>query len=163
MAITFNADEIYAMAEQIERNGAGFYRKAAEGTPDEGAKEMLLGLAAMEDEHEQTFAQMKADLARHDRAEATFDPMGEGALYLQAMVEGKIFDLTVKPADQLSGAESLPDILTTAIGLEKDSILFYITMKGMVPGDGGKARIDDIIQQEVGHVVLLSKQLAALG
>ena len=30
--ITFNPDEIFEMAEQIERNGAKFYRKAAERT-----------------------------------------------------------------------------------------------------------------------------------
>ena len=28
MGITFNADEIFAMAEEIERNGQKFYRKA---------------------------------------------------------------------------------------------------------------------------------------
>ncbi len=27
----FNADEIFEIAEQIERNGAAFYRRAAEG------------------------------------------------------------------------------------------------------------------------------------
>jgi len=30
MPIPFNADEVFEMAEQIERNGARFYRAAAE-------------------------------------------------------------------------------------------------------------------------------------
>ena len=30
MVANFNADDILAMAEQIERNGAAFYRRAAE-------------------------------------------------------------------------------------------------------------------------------------
>ena len=30
MSIVFNADEILEMAEQIERNGAKFYRRASE-------------------------------------------------------------------------------------------------------------------------------------
>ena len=30
MPITFNADEIFEMAEEMERNGAWFYRRAAE-------------------------------------------------------------------------------------------------------------------------------------
>lgn len=163
MAITFSADEIYTMAEQIERNGAAFYRKAARGASGRQAADVLLDLARMEDDHERTFRQMKADLAGHERAEATFDPIGEGALYLHAMVEGKIFDFTVKPADRLSGAEGLADILHAAIGLEKDSILFYVTMKGMVPKGSGQDRIEDIIQQEVGHVATLSEKLTALG
>ena len=37
--ITFNADEVFEMAEQIERNGAAFYRKAAQGAAKQfGAK-----------------------------------------------------------------------------------------------------------------------------
>jgi rubrerythrin len=80
MAITFNAEEIYTMAEQIERNGADFYRKAAEGASDEEIAQMLLDLAAMEDEHERTFSQMKAALADDERVATAFDPENEGAL-----------------------------------------------------------------------------------
>ncbi|HUS90252.1 MAG TPA: ferritin family protein [Phycisphaerae bacterium] len=163
MAITFNIDEIYTMAQQIERNGADFYNKAAENSADAEAARMLRELAAMEVDHEKTFTQMKAELARHERATSGYDPAGEGALYLHAMVEGKIFDFTVKPADALTGAESLPDLLQTAIGLEKDSILFYVTMKGMVPSGGGKGRIDEIIDQEVSHIATLSNKLQAIG
>ena len=34
MSTKFSADEIYEMAEQIERNGAAFYRKAAASFDD---------------------------------------------------------------------------------------------------------------------------------
>ena len=34
MPITFNANEIFEMAEEMERNGARFYRKAAENASD---------------------------------------------------------------------------------------------------------------------------------
>ena len=33
----FSADEIFEMAQQIERNGAQFYRKAASGAKTEGS------------------------------------------------------------------------------------------------------------------------------
>jgi len=52
MGYDFNADEIFEMAEQIERNGASFYRKSAESIDDPAEKKLLLDLAAMEDEHE---------------------------------------------------------------------------------------------------------------
>jgi len=161
MAITFNADEIYSMAEQIERNGVDFYNTAADNTADPDAAKMLRELAAMEAEHEQTFRQMKAELAAHERATSAYDPAGEGGLYLHAMVEGKIFDFSVKPAETLTGAESIEQILDTAIGLEKDSILFYVTMKGMVPTSAGKGRLDEIIDQEVGHIATLSRKRPA--
>ena len=56
MSIFFNPDEILEMAEQIERNGARFYRQAAQGAQDAGVRELLQKLATMEDGHEKLFA-----------------------------------------------------------------------------------------------------------
>jgi len=158
--ITFNADEVFEMAEQIERNGAEFYRKAAASASGDAAG-ALDKLAREEDEHEQTFADMRAQLAAGERAATTFDPEGEGAMYLGAMVQGEVFDFKSKPADRLTGAESLADVYRTAIGLEKDSIIFYLAMKEMVPPSAGRQRLDDIIEQEMDHITILSKRLAA--
>ncbi len=160
--ITFNADEIYEMAEQIERNGAAFYRKAAETTQGPDLKKVLLDLAAMEDDHEKSFHEMRSKLPDRQRTEEKFDPTGEGALYLHAMVQGKVFDPRADPVDELAGSTDAGDVLRAAIDMEKDSILFYLTVKKMVPGDGAKARVDSIIEQEIGHVALLSSQLAAV-
>ncbi len=161
--ITFNADEIYEMAEQIERNGAAFYRKAAEHTEGPDLRKVLLELASMEEDHEKSFHNMRSELPARQRTEEKFDPTGEGALYLHAMVQGKVFDLKASPAGDLTGSEDVGDVLRAAIEMEKDSIVFYLTIKKMVLDEGGKGRIDDIIEQEVGHVALLSSQLSAVG
>ncbi len=63
MSYDFNADEIFEMAEQIERNGAKFYRRMAENVSDISIPQLFLDLAAMEDEHEKTFASIRADLS----------------------------------------------------------------------------------------------------
>ena len=42
MSYDFNADDVFEMAEQMERNGAKFYRTAADSTQDSGNKEFLL-------------------------------------------------------------------------------------------------------------------------
>ena len=154
--IRFNADEIFEMAEQIERNGAKFYRKAAE-TAEGTNRDLLLRLAAMEDDHEKTFAAMRAELAEAEQRPLTFDPNDEAALYLQAMADGEVF--RADPSASLSGREPLEDILNTAIGLEKDSIVFYESMKVMVPEGAGKEKIDAIIKQEIGHILDLTDQL----
>ena len=60
MSYDFNADDVLAMAEQMEINGGKFYRTAAEATSDRANKEFLLELAAMEDQHEKTFIAMRA-------------------------------------------------------------------------------------------------------
>ena len=41
MGISFNADEVFEMAEAMERNGAKFYRKAAENATDAEIKRLL--------------------------------------------------------------------------------------------------------------------------
>jgi rubrerythrin len=162
MSIDFSADEIFEMAEEIERNGARFYRKAAGGIEETHSHQLLLDLAAMEDEHERLFASMRKDLSRQERATDVFDPYGEAALYLKAMADGAVFNLKKDPSEELTGDESMEDILRTAIGLEKDSIVFYLGMKEMVPERLGKPRIESIIKEEMKHVADLSSALAGL-
>jgi len=157
--ITFNPDEIFEMAEQIERNGARFYRKAAESADDE-SRSLLENLAAMEDEHDNTFSAMRAELSDAEKRPITADPDNEAALYLRAMADGKVF--ADDPSEQLTGGESTAEILTTAIGLEKDSIIFYESTREFVKKDESLRRIDEIIRQEIGHIVDLTAHLEAL-
>ncbi len=162
MSITFNADEIFAMAVEIEQNGAKFYRKAAENAETNDIKGMLLGMAAMEDGHENSFKAMREELTDADKEQITFDPEGEAELYLQDMAdshgtEGK------KSIDMLlTGKETVKEILETAVNAEKDSIVFYLSMKKLVPSQAGKDKVDDIIAEEIGHITLLGNQLAQL-
>jgi len=160
MSVQFNADEIFEMAEQIERNGAKFYRRATEGTAGGPARELLLRLAAMEEEHEQTFVAMRQELTPTEREPITFDPDDQGALYLRALADGYIFDVRTDPAEQLTGQETLEEIFRRAIQAEKDSIVFYLGLKDCVLPRRGQERIDGIIREEMGHIALLSRQLA---
>ncbi len=162
MGIQFNADEIFEMAEQIERNGARFYRKAAEGSAP-AAQALFLRLAAMEDEHEKTFAALRAKLSEAEKSAPIFDPEGQAALYLQAVADGHIFDPRSDPAAKLKGKEKPAEILHIALGAERDSIAFYVGLREAVPPRLGRARIEAIIREEMTHVADLSRELAALG
>lgn len=156
MAYDFNADEIFEMAERLERNGARFYRDAAAGgdlKPDQ--KEMLLDLARMEDAHLKIFQSIRETLGAADAQSTVFDPEGESALYLKALADTRVFfEKDIDTANMLG-------ILKAAIQAEKDSIVFYLGMKEAVAPDKGKARIDDIIKEEMGHIRLLSRELSA--
>jgi len=162
MSIPFNADEIFEMAGQIERNGARFYRRAAEGAVDPRNLRLFLDLAAKEEEHQKIFASMRADLAAEKSETATLDPDGQAALYLRAMADGHVFEVKADPTQLFTGKEAVEDILQVAMDMEKDSIVFYLGMKEMVPERLGKDRIDGIIKEEMGHLALLGKELAAL-
>ncbi len=155
---TFNADEILEMAEAIERNGRAFYNTAAENNSDAEASKMLRKLAEMEQEHLKTFQDMRDQFRAAGEAPAMHDPDGTGALYLRAMVESKIFDMESDPASVLDGSESLAEILRTAVGLEKDSVVFYLAMKDVVPADH-HAQIDAIIREEMSHISMLTTEL----
>jgi rubrerythrin len=155
MRLRFNADEVLEIAEQIERNGADFYARAAEQQQDSSAHSMLQELAAMEVEHEKAFSEMRAGLSDDERKELTFDPEGELPLYLRALADKSVFDKKVRPAEQLTGKESVEEILRVAIGLEKDSVVFYLGMHDLVPERLGGARIDDIVKEEMGHIASL--------
>lgn len=159
MRFKFNADEIFEMAEQIERNGAKFYRRAAELFKGPQTGQIFLGLASMEDEHEKIFAAMRASLTEQERKETVYDPDGQAVLYLRAMANGFVFDIKAEPAKRLTGKEKMEDILKMAIGFEKDSIVFYLGIKDVVPERLGKERIDAIIKEEMSHIASLSKNL----
>jgi rubrerythrin len=163
MSVAPTADEIFEMAEQIERNGARFYRRAAQGFIDSRAGRRLLDLAAMEDEHEKVFAAMRAELLQSEREPRVPDPYGEAILYVRGMADGHVFDVRKDPSERLTGKETMEDILRTAIGLEKDSIVFYLGIKEIVPERLSKQRIDDIIKEEMGHIAILSQEMAGLG
>lgn len=163
MSITeFTADEIFEMAGQIERNGGAFYRKAAEGFENAAVKAMLHDLAAMEDGHEKVFMDLRHKLTEKDRQSPVFDPGDQAVLYLRAMASGYVFDVKAQPADKLSGRESLEEILRVAIGLERDSIAFYVGLREVTPEQLGRDKIEWIIREEIQHVNLLSAKLAEL-
>ena len=153
MSYDFNADDVFEMAEQMERNGGSFYRTAADSTADSANKKFLLELAAMEDQHEKTFQSMRAELSSQEKASTIFDPEGEAALYLRALADTRVF------FEKEIDVTSMENILRSAIEAEKESIVFYLGMKEAVPDNLGKGRLDHIIKEEMGHIKLLSGKL----
>ena len=155
MTYDFTADDVFDMAEQLERNGAQFYRNAAENAGDSEAKEFLIRLAEMEDAHEKTFAFLRSNLSEKAKAATVFDPEHESALYLRALADTKVF------FEKEIDLSSMRAILKAAILAEKDSIVFYLGMKDLVPDKLGKDKLDKIIKEEMGHIRILSKELMA--
>ncbi len=154
MIYDFNADDIFAIAEQLERNGAKFYRTAAKAVKDDNARQLLLRLAAMEDEHQKIFIQMHSQLTASEKTPTVFDPEGEAVGYLKALADTRVF------FEKKIDTSSLEAILKDAITAEKDSIVFYLGMRETVPENLGRSRLDDVIKEEMSHVRLLSQELA---
>jgi rubrerythrin len=157
----FNIDEVFELAEQIERNGAKFYRAASDGLDDAGQRALLGELAAMEDEHERTFANMRARLARDLQRESVYEVDDQARQYLWAWVENAVFDMSQDPLAVLKDAD-IEKILKTAIQREKESIVFYEGLKGGIDSDDDRKKVDAIIGEEMKHIGLLTRQLHQL-
>jgi len=152
----FNADDVFEMAEQLERNGGKFDRSAMEKVDDEKNKSLLRMLAEMEDTHEKTFIAMRKELTAADKVATVFDPADESFLYLRALVDTHVF------FEKEIDISSTLEILKSAIQAEKDAIVFFLGMKEAVPTDKGKGQLEAIIKEEMEHIRLLGGRLSKL-
>ncbi len=162
MGLFFNVDEILQMAEQIERNGSAFYRKAAALSSSSRSAQFFLKLAAMEEEHEKIFSAMRLGLREEERRVSVPDPEDQAKAYLKAWADGHVFDVRAHPAEKIKGKEKPEEILIWAINQEKESIVFYLGMKEAVPERLGRKKVDEIIKEEMSHIALLSKELETM-
>jgi rubrerythrin len=156
MSYDFNADEVFKLAIRIEENGARFYRKAAEFQTEADNRAFLENLAAMEDVHKKMFEKMQSGLTAAEKTPTVFDPQGDSAQYLMAMADTHGGEGSPSAADALTGQETILEIIDTAIGLEKESILFYLGLKDLVPPKMGQEKVYDIIDEERRHIVQLN-------
>ena len=76
---------------------------------------------------------------------------GEYTAYLEALVDSAVFADDVVTSEMVTRVDSDIEALELAIGLEKDSILFYYQMKDLVP-PRVEATLDRIISEEKSHL-----------
>lgn len=162
MPVTFNADEIFEMAEEIERAANGYYKEVAGKTSDPETRTMFLDLANMEKGHEETFKQMRKQLTDEMKEVMTFDPQNEAAMYLRTFADTQGFEGKIGPDQKLSGEESMEEILNIALNAEKHSVSFYLGIKNLVPSQQGKEKIQGIIAEEMKHITNLNQRLLEL-
>ena len=161
MVITYSADEIFEMAEEIERNAAEFYREAAERCSNEETRKLLLDMSATEDEHLKTFQNMREKLSAEEGL-SIFDPLGRSAMYLQSMADARSWEGKISPMQDLSGNETAKEIIEIAMEAEKEMVVFYVGLKDMVYFKAGKEKVEDIIIEELGHITALLKKMKNL-
>lgn len=152
---------MFALAEKIEVNGANFYRRASEMLKkNQKASKLLLELAAMEEEHRIVYAAMRAKLSEQEKENTIYDPEDQMKDYITAIADMTVFNK--EKQSSLTGGESPKEVMRMAIESEKDSIIFYLGLKDLVPDTSVRSRIDSIIQEEKKHVVILANELRSL-
>jgi rubrerythrin len=145
----YTLEDVFDMAIQLERNGHEFYAQAAACSQGD-AKKLLTELADWERQHEKLFTQMRTDLP-------SIAPDAEAAEYIEALVEGKIFKARDAARQKLTGDLPADEILDLAIEMETSAMLFFLGMRQLA--DTGGLKVDQIIQEEMRHVSILTDQM----
>jgi rubrerythrin len=162
MAISFSAAEVLEMAEKNERNGANFYLTAAKRFDNPYIHQLFTELTEWEKKHEEVFATMREQLSRRDEMRGVLDSDEDLSLYLQTMKGLDVFGSKTDSAEDLTGNESIRDILMKAMEKEKDSIVYYNALKAFISSDADQKKVDDIIKEEMHHIRILSQSLEGL-
>jgi rubrerythrin len=66
------------------------------------------------------------------------------------------------PINQLANLDTPDEVIKTAMGLERDSIVFYTGLKESVSRKAGKDKVEAIIKEEINHIAILSQKMEAL-
>lgn len=156
MEYTFNIDEIFEIAVQMEKNGVEFYQKAADEAKNPDVKQLLQDLATMEVQHKKTFSGLRTELIGAKEIDSFYDPQGEGVLYLQSIANTQVF------FERKIDISSFEAVLKEAIMAEKDSIVYYLGLKEVLTNTDAKSKMEAIILEEMSHVRILNQKLFEL-
>ena len=159
---SFNADEVFGMAERIEQNAADFYTKAACLHAQTSDVQFLNKLAAMELGHRDLFAALRAKLPPASREPPAADPYLKASIYLNSIADAGGGEGTLSNATPLAATDTLIGIVRRGIRMELEAVAFYVGVKEVVPAESGRSQIDRIIAEERGHVVVLADELRKL-
>ncbi|MDD3626811.1 MAG: ferritin family protein [bacterium] len=156
MENTYSSREILNIAVKIEENGYDFYEDLSKTAKDEKLKILFHELADMETSHRKTFIAMLNNVPDDDfETLSSYGFSDETFQYLNAIADSKIFKKGEK-----YGLDTNEDILTAfaiAIGLEKDSIIFYYEVMAYI-SEKHKTTLQNILSEEKQHLITLSKK-----
>jgi rubrerythrin len=153
MSVAFSAGELINIAIGNEKRGIAFYDVLTRSADSEAARKTFQYLADMEREHIQIFSNMLTGAETYDISETCTD---EYRGYLQALIDTAIFSDDLATSEMASEADSDIKALELSIGAEKDAILFYYTMKEVMPRQA-QSMVDRIIAEEKSHLRQLSE------
>lgn len=146
MSPGYSRSELVEMAVQVERAGERFYRGAASKVQGAAAKELLATLASDERRHAEIFLQL---LARGSMEETRGIAPEEARPYIESLVGTSVLGYLVD--GKVPSLESTRDVLHFALGFEKETLLFYYSIRDYL-SSAAVTVIDRVISEEKRHV-----------
>ncbi|MEJ5378501.1 MAG: ferritin family protein [bacterium] len=156
MAGIFKVNEVVSIAVEIEKRGEQFYREMASKAQSSQVKEALEFLSGEEVKHQKIFSQMLSRLTPLKPPAGSLE--AEYWAYVNDLIDSHfLFDAPLGKK-LASSVTSDKEALHLAMGFEKESILFFTEMKGLVPAEEAKA-VEGCIQEERKHLRKLAELL----
>ena len=159
MAGIFKATDILLAAQEVETRGEVFYNRLVDITEDKKLKDLFRFLADEEIKHREIFRKLAEKLG--DIQLPAWAEEDEYVQYLKYLPDAPTL-FRVGDVEHLQQFMGTPqEAIETAMGFEKDTILFFVEMQEFVP-EGEKKYIKACIDEERSHLRLLSKMLQEL-
>ncbi len=147
----YSAYESIQLAVHIEENGYAFYTAVAKTTENKKIASVLSKLAEQELEHKRIFE----SFIRESNAGIVFEPSSqEYDAYMRAFSQEYLFTEKILRKKMAEGFQNTSEVLSFAIGLEKDSIIFYEQIRSGISDE--RKILDTIIEEETKHFVILN-------
>lgn len=153
MVNIFAGSEIVELGIQIEKNGRDFYNALVEQLKNQKAKEAFKYLAGEEEKHIAVFQNILDSVHKYEPPESY---PGEYFAYMNALARDYVFTQKDKGREIAKNVKGDKEAISLGIGFEKDSIIFYVGMKKVVPEYDHKI-VDKLITQEQDHLRQLSE------
>jgi len=156
MGLDFTAAEALDLASQIEGKAARFYSAVANACGDRTAAEMFATLSAIEAQHEQVFLAVRDGLA----AQSAKPVDAQSLAYWPAVANSLLNNIDTELPKVFQNCKTGSDVLRSAMDFEKDAMEFFGWIKSMVPNGPDRQKVDQIMQEDMGHLISLGSQLA---
>jgi rubrerythrin len=147
--------EALAAAVRVEENGSRFYTRAASGSAARYAAKVFSTLARMEEEHRGYFAALKLEL---EQRESLFlnDPGGKFAASIREIADSGVFGLAGDPDATFDLKATTREAVKFAMGIEKDSVVFYLSLQEAMVDREESDKVGGIIKEELRHLAILT-------
>lgn len=151
MAVIFSAREVAEAAVEKERQRRSFYATVCELSTNDKMKALFQFLTEEEDRHVTAFSQIRDSLPKDSHPDEYSDDM---EAYMDSVIDDRLYS-KVDSKEFVQKAISEKNVFQLAIGFEKDAILYF---REFLPylNEADKKVVDDLIDQEKGHIRMLA-------
>ncbi len=152
MSTLLNASEVLGFAVYIEQNGYEFYTEGAKKFNNEKLVKLFHYMAEEEQNHERTFKTLKQEIGSFTPPESY---PGEYEQYMKDYLKGFAPKSSDNMKKLVADTKNETEALDLALGFEKESVVFYSTLKNFV-NEATKKTLDKIIEEEVNHILKIN-------